>query len=223
LSETVTTAPVFAPSELVILFGDRFVPLAPLLGWKEEVLTSGVKVSAEALTSAAMAAALYAVQHSGAGRLEAQRGAALFGLMKTRKLVLSKGPASASFPAGSLEAYLLKAVEGGEEEVDDVLKAFIGEPSSDPSQRTLGLLKRGMSERGLLEAQMKRAFVFFSTTAYALPAATRRAAEAQPLEPVLQLLREMKWRDPELDREVQVNIDRARDRATLTAEESSYS
>lgn len=204
-----TGAPAFAPSELVILFGDRFAPEAGLLGFKEEIMTSGVKVSSEKLMNAAMKAALYTVHRSGAAQLALRAGKAMFGLMDTTKLFLLQGSGSASFPAGSLEAYLLEAAVM-ENEVKDVLKGFIGEETSNPPQRALGLMKRGLSERGLLEAEMKKTMMFLTTIDYVLPAATRMAAQAQPLEPVQQLLRDFEQREPELDRAVQKDIDAAR-------------
>lgn len=204
-----TTATTFAPSELVILFGDRFAPEAGMLTAREEILTSGVKVNAEKLMNAAMKAALYAVHRSGAGRLEIRAGKALFGLMNTKKLFLLQGPGTAEFPAGSLESYLLEAAVM-EREVEDVLKAFIGEESSNPPQRALGLMKRGMSERGMLEAEMKKTMMVFTTINYALPAATRMAAEAHGYAQVQQLLRELEQREPELDKAVQSDIDSAR-------------
>src|SRR5687767_9236088 len=97
LSEDVSTAPTFAPSELVILFGDRFAPQAGLLASKEEILTSGVKVNSEQLMNAAIKAALYTVHRSGAARLQVRAGKALFGLMNTQKLFLLQGPGTASF------------------------------------------------------------------------------------------------------------------------------
>jgi len=71
-------------------------------------------------------------------------------------------------------------------------------------------MKRGMSERGMLEAQMKKSMIFFATVDYVLPAATRMAAEAESLEPVQQLLRDFAQREPELDLAVQKDIDAAR-------------
>lgn len=209
MSEDVSTAPTFAPSELVILFGDRFAPEAGLLGSKEEILTSGVKVSSEKLMNAAIRAALYTVHSSGAAKLQVRAGKALFGLMNTQKLFLLQGPGTASFPAGSLEAYLLEQAVL-ETEVEDVLRAFIGEESSNPSQRVLGLMKRGMSERGMLEAEMKKTMMMFTTIDYVLPAAIRMAAEAESLAPVQQLLREFEQSEPEMDRAVQKDIDAAR-------------
>ena len=205
----VSTGAAFAPSELVILFGDRFAPEAGLLGWKEEILTSRVKVNAEKLMNAAIKAALYAVHRSGAAELRLRAGKALFGLMNTQKVFLLQGTGSAQFPAGSLEAYLLEAAIL-ESEVESVLKTFIGEESSNPPQRALGLMKRGMSERGMLEAEMKKSMIFFATMDYVLPAATRMAAETESLEPVQQLLREFEQREPELDKALQKEIDAAR-------------
>ena len=209
MSEDVPTAPTFAPSELVILFGDRFAPEAGLLASKEEILTSGVKVHSEKLMNAAIKAALYSVHRSGAAKLQVRAGKALFGLMNTRKLFLLQGAGSASFPTGSLEAYLLEQAVL-ETEVEDVLKTFIGEEVSNPPQRALGLMKRGLSERGMLEAEMKKSLLVFSTIDYVLPAASRMAAEAESVEPVLQLLREFEQREPELDKAVQKAIDGAR-------------
>jgi hypothetical protein len=209
LSEDVPTAPTFAPSELVILFGDRFAPEAGLLASKEEILTSGVKVNSEKLMNAAIKAALYAVHRSGAAKLQVRAGKALFGLMNTQKLFLLQGPGTATFPAGSLEAYLLEQAVL-ETEVEDVLKAFIGEEVSNPPQRALGLIKRGLSERGMLEAEMKKSLLVFATIDYVLPAATRMAAEAESVEPVLQLLRDFEQREPELDKAAQKAIDGAR-------------
>jgi hypothetical protein len=208
LSEAASTDVTFAPSELVILFGDRFAPEGGLLTSKEEVMTSGVKVSAEKLMNAAMKAAFYAVHRSGAGRLELRAGTALFGLRKTQNLFLLQGTGTASFPQGSLEAFLLEAVVM-EQEVEDVLKAYIGEEVSNPPQRALGLMKRGMSERGLLEVEMKKAMMVFTTIDYALPAATRMAAEAQGIGEVQALLRELEG-EPGLDVALQKEIDSAR-------------
>jgi hypothetical protein len=214
LSEAVpTTAPAFAPSELVILFGDRFVPEAGMLASKEEILTSGVKVNSETLMNAAMKAALYAVHRSGAARLDLRAGKAMFGLMNTTRVFLVPGSGAASFPAGSLESALVEAAVL-EQELVDVLSHYIGEEVSNPPQRALGLMKRGMSERGLLEAEMKKTMMVFTTIDYVLPAATRAVAQAQPLEPVQQLLREAEQREPELDKAVQKAIDAARIRMT---------
>lgn len=205
--------PMFAPSELVILFGDRFAPEAGMLISKEEILTSGAKVNSEKLMNAAMKAGLYAVHRAGAARLQLREGSAMFGLRKTQTVFLLQGSGFAPFPAGSFESYLLEAAVL-ERDLADVLAAYIGEEVSNPPQRALGLMKRGMSERGMLEAEMRKTMLVFTTIDYVLPPDTRMAAEAQPLEPVQQLLRELEQREPELDRAVQKAIDSARVRMT---------
>ena len=209
--------PMFAPSELVILFGERFAPEAGMLVAKEEILTSGAKVNSEKLMSAAMKAGLYAVHRSGAARLQFKAGTALFGLKKTQNLFLMQGTGSAQFPAGSFESYLLESAVL-ERDVTDVLAAYIDEEVSNPPQRALGLMKRGMSERGLLEAEMRKTMLVFTTIDYVLPPDARMAAEAQPLEPVQQLLREFEQREPELDMVVQKAIDAARVRMTSSGD-----
>lgn len=209
MSEAVPTdAPMFAPSELVILFGDRFAPEAGMLGSREEILTNRAKVSSEKLVSAAAKAGLYAVHRSGAARLQLREGSSMLGLRKSLTAFLLQGSGSAQFPAGSFEAYLLEAAVL-ERDVADVLAAYIDEEVSSPAQRALGLMKRGMSERGLLEAEMRKTMLVFTTIDYVLPPDTRMAAEAEPLEPVHQLLREFEQREPELDAAVQKAIDSA--------------
>jgi hypothetical protein len=208
LSEAFSNA-AFAPSELVVLFGDRFAPEGGMLAAKEEVLSSGVKVSADKLMSAAIKAALYAVHRSGAARLEIRTGKALFGLMKTQSLRLLKAPGDARFPEGSLEAYLLEQAVL-DQEVDDTLRAYIAEDSANPAQRVIALIKRAMSERGLLEAEMKKTMLVFTTVDYVLPSSTRMAAEAEDIAGVQQMLRDFEQREPALDAAVQSDIESAR-------------
>ena len=95
----VSATPTFAPSELVLLFGDRFTPEAGMLASKEEILTSGVKVNSEKLMNAAVGAAVWAVHRAGAATLEIRQGKALFGLMKTQKLHVVRGAAPSTFPS----------------------------------------------------------------------------------------------------------------------------
>jgi hypothetical protein len=203
------TTPTFSPSELVVLFGDRFTPEAGMLAAKEEVLTSGVKVNAEKLMNAAMAAALFAVHRAGAARLELRQGKALFGLVKTRKLHLVRGTGASTFPAGSLESLLIDAAESGPE-VQKILESYIGGESANPPQRALARMKAAMAQRGLLETSERKTMMVFTTLDFVLPEATKSAAEREPLEPVQALLREAEQREPELFREVQKDIDGAR-------------
>ena len=199
----------FAPSELVLLFGDRFTPEAGLLASKEEVLTSGVKVNSEKLMNAAVGAAVWAVHRSGAATLQMREAKKLFGLMKTQKLHVVRGTVPSPFPAGSLESVIVEASEM-EPEVQKILESYIGSETSDPPSRVLALMKAGMSGRGLLEAEERKTLKVFTTIAYTLPESTRAAAGREPLEPVQALLRDAEQREPDLFKAVQKAIDGAR-------------
>lgn len=203
----------FSPSELVVLFGDQFVPEASMLSSKEEILTTGAKVGSQALMEKAMHAAVWSLRREGAVRLEIRQGKALFGLMKTQKLFLRPGTESASHPADSLEAHLVEAA-GMEGELDAALAAFIGQDSHDPAARVLGLIKRGLSGRGLLEVEEKKTMLVFTTVGYVLPASTRELASRAPADSIQRLLAEVEQKEPELLKAVDKAIDSARVKMT---------
>lgn len=205
----VAATPAFAPSELVLLFGDRFMPEAGMLASKEEVLTSGVKVNSEKLMNFAVGAAVWAVHRSGVVTLEVRQGKALFGLMKTQKLHVVRGGAPSPFPAHSLESRIVEASASGPE-LQKVLEAYIGGETADPPARALGGMKAGMAERGLLGKEERKTMMVFTSVGYTLPDTTRAAAEAASLEAVQSLLREAEQRETELFRAVQKAIDGAR-------------
>lgn len=209
MSDAGSASPTFAPSELVVLFGDRFTPEAGMLASKEEVLTSGVKVNAEKLYNAALQAAVWAVHRSGAATLELRQGKALFGLVKTQKLHVVRGPGAAGFPPYSLESRVVEAAESGPE-VQKLLEAYIGGEVTDPPARVLGTIKAGMAERGLLGREERKAMMVFTTVAFTLPESTRAAAEREGVDAVQALLREAEQREPALFKEVQKDIDGAR-------------
>lgn len=210
MTDAVSTAtPTFAPSELVVLFGDRFTPEAGMLASKEEVLTSGIKVNSEKLMNAALGAALWAVHRSGAAKLETRVGKALFGLMKTQKLHVVRGTGAASFPAHSLEALIVEAAHDGPE-VQKLIESYIGGEVMDPPQRVLGRIKAGMAERGLLGREERKTMMVFTSVDFTLSDATRAAAERESLDAVQSLLRDAEQRDPELHKAVRKAIDAAR-------------
>lgn len=208
-----SAADVFAPSELVVLFGDQLVPDASMLSSKEEILTSGVRVNSQTLMEKAMHAAVWTLRRDGAIGLEIRQGKALFGLIRTRKLHLVRGTASASSPEGSLEAHLVEAA-GAENELDAVLASFIGQDSNDPPARAIGLMKRGLSGRGLLEVEEKKTLMVFTSVAYVLPASTRELASRHSVLPIKQLLAEVEQTEPELFKAVDKAIDSARVKMT---------
>lgn len=209
MSETPSTPAVLSPSELVLLFGDRFAPEAGMLAGKEEVLSSGAKVHAQKLMDAACAAALLAVHRSGAARLEERTGSRLFGLLKKQTLHLVKGAGASAFPEGSLEHALVGWSAGGPE-VWEALARWMGEETNDVPGQTLGAIKAGLAGRGLLAVQERKALGVFTVSSYTLPDATRSAAAALPLEPVHDLLRQAEQREAGLWKAIGRAIDAAR-------------
>lgn len=201
-------ATTFAPSELVVLFGDRFTPEAGMLASKEEVLTSGAKVNSQKLMNAAVGAAVWAAHRAGAARLELRQGKALFGLVKTQKLHVVSGTGASPFPAHSLESAIVEGAQSGPE-LQKLLQAWIGAEVMDVPGRALGKIKEGMAERGLLGREQRKTMMVFTTAGYTLPDASRAAAERASLDAVQSLLRDAE-REPELAKAVQKDIDAAR-------------
>jgi hypothetical protein len=201
-------ATTLAPSELVVLFGDRFTPEAGMLASKEEVLTSGARVNSEKLMNAAVAAAVWAAHRAGAVRLEMRQGKALFGLVKTQKLHVAPGSGASPFPAHTLESAIVQAAQSAPA-LQALLQGWIGTEVTDVPARVLGMIKDGMAQRGLLEREQRKTMMVFTTTAYTLPDATKAAAERASLDAVQSLLRDAE-REPELAKAVQKDIDGAR-------------
>lgn len=213
MSDVLASPAAFTPSELVVLFGDRFAPEAGMFASKEEVMTSGAKVHAQKLMEAAVSAALLAVHGSGAARLEERTGTRLFGLMKKETLHLVRGSAPSPFAAESLEGMLV-AWSDGAPEVWEALTRWIGQDSMDPSTRMLGLIKAGLAARGLLAVEERKALGVFTVSSFSLPDATRAAASAAPLDPVHDLLRQAERREPAIWKAVRRAVDSARVRMT---------
>lgn len=190
MSETqpLASPPAFTPSELVVLFGDRFAEEGGMLTVKEEVLTSGAKVSAEQLGQAAALAALLAADRAGTLKLETRTGKALFGLLKTEKLHAAPGAAAAAWPEGSLERALSEGAAKAPT-VQDLFQAVLSEESYNPWQRLAAMIRAGLAKRGLLEVEEKKTLKIFTTATFTLPDATRAAAARQDVEAVRDLLR----------------------------------
>lgn len=187
-AQPAASVPSFTPSELVVLFGDRFTEKGGMLSSNEEVLTSGVKVSAGKLAPLAMLAGTLAAEKAGNVKLEVRKGKALFGLLKTEKLVVIPGGAPSAWPQGTLEA-AVAAGAASEAKVDDLWQAIIAERTQDADARLLQMVKIGLAGRDLLEVEEKKMLKVFTTIKFVLPPATRAAAERESTEPVKDLLR----------------------------------
>jgi hypothetical protein len=169
-------APALTPSEAVLAFGDRFAKPAGMLGDKEVVLTSGTKVDADDLATQAIAAAFLACEQAGAVRFEHREGKALFGLMKTKSFVVLPGPGTASWPAGTLEDWVVKGWRN-ETKVGDLAKGLINnEPVRSPALLMFNRLKGVLAARGILHAETKTTLKVFTTVNYSATDALRSPA-----------------------------------------------
>ena len=203
--EAAGQAASFTPSELVVLFGDRFAEPAGMLGWKEEVMTSGTKVSSDKLAVQALAAALLAAEQAGSVALEPRSRKAMFGLVTKQALHVVPAGGSSSWPAGTLEAAVVSEAQK-QPTVQDLFTAVIGAESQSAANRVIAMVKAGLAARDLLEVEEKKVLKVFTTAKFTLPAATRAAAERAPLEPVRDLLGRFQQQRPDVWKTVEKDI-----------------
>lgn len=187
-----------APSEVVLLHGDRFAGEAGMLATKEELLTRDAKVSADQLAESILAAVLLANEAAGCLRLEAREKKVLFGLMKRRTLYADRGDRVAAWPEGSLEAQLRGAFRGDSTEVDDLLYDLLREDVPSPALEVMLRVKGGLAGRGVLERVEVKRLKVFTTYEYRLPERTTELLRTEPAEPVRGLLDECQRSRPEV-------------------------
>jgi hypothetical protein len=183
-----SNASEFTPSDLVILFGDRFAPEAGILMPREEVLTSGKKIGNEGLALAAVRAALLANEQAGAIRLEKGTKKVMFGLMKkeTMNVVVTGSPPA--WPQGSMEAAVAAAAARGTPNVEELVAALIVKQRTDPSKHLLDIARIGMALRGLLAAEETKKLKILTTIKYTLPDPVRarlNPADADEVKSIL--------------------------------------
>jgi hypothetical protein len=208
-SQNAAAGAALTPSECVLLYGDRFAKPAGMLGDKEVVLTSGVKVDADDLALQAIAAAFLACEQAGSLRFEHREGKALFGLMKTKSFHVAPAGGRGGWPAGSLEDWVGKGVQSSPKVVDLAKQLINTEPVRSPALTMFNRLKAGLANRGLLHAESKTTLKVFTTVTYSATEATN-AAERGGAEAAKRLLASAKegraelWK--ELSREIQSAI-----------------
>lgn len=175
------------PSETVLLHGDRFAGEAGVLKGKEELLADARKVSADQLAEAALAAAVLGSEQAGGIRLEARTRKVLFGLM-SRKTLYATPAGAAEWPEGTLEAQFRARLTTEPREVKDVIYDLLERDTSYPASDVLDRVKRGLSERDLLEREEVKKLKIFTTYRYRLPEGTAALLREQTADPVRGLL-----------------------------------
>lgn len=197
--------PTFVPSELVALFGEHFAGEGGMLAAKEEALVSRVKVSAEKLAHAALAAALLANEQAGAVRLEHRKGKALFGLVSTEKLHVVLGEREAAWPDGTLEASVALLAHGGPT-VAELFQSVIAAESHNPGQRVCSMVKAGLAGRDLMDVAEKKMLGLITVPQFILRDEVRRMAMAASHQPVLAMLQRTERERPDIWEKVMKDI-----------------
>jgi len=141
------------PSETVLLFGDRFVKKS-MFG--EKLMLADMKVSIGDLAETMMTAGILASQARGFVTLNIEKGKALFGLMKTEKLKISRGKNTPDWPQQSFEARLLNTLGNNEMELDDLIIAYIGGIAASPESDFVAQVKGELAQRGIITAEVKK-------------------------------------------------------------------
>lgn len=207
-----------APSEIAYLHGERFEGLG---GRTKRVLGSNVpllhaadrKMPAPDLALGLLATAALANVREGAVRLETREKREMLGLRKVQSIYFEQDGAPPAWPAGSLEAAFLPAVARAKtREADAVFAELLADTTSDGWQHAIELVRRGLSERGLLELKETRTMKVFKTQSWVLPEETLRRARAEDVERVLDLVERLRKDAPDsweiLEREITQAVNR---------------
>jgi hypothetical protein len=187
----------FTPSELVVLHGEKFAEEGGMLTAKEEALVSRIKVSAEKLAHAALAAAVLANEQAGVVRLEARKGSALFGLMKTDKLHVVAADQLPDWPDGSLEYSVAMFAHSGPT-LQDLVQTVIGNKSHNPGQTICSIVKAGLAGRDLMDVAERKMLGLITVPHFVLRDDVRQAAMAESPARVQALLRATEQGRPQL-------------------------
>ena len=212
----------FAPSEIVLLHGDRFAGEGGMLKGKEELLASEKKVSIEELAASVLSAVVLAHEEAGSIRLEARSKKVLFGLMSRRTLYAGRGAADAQWPEGSLEAQLRAFLRGDSMEVDDLLHALLLEDVPYPPHEVLDRVKQGLAVRGLLRREEVKRMKIFTAHVYRLAEGTEERLRAETPDAVRGLLDGCQRSRPELWQLLQKHVGSALARRKEADDDHDY-
>ena len=182
-----------APSELVLLNGDRFAGKSRIGNVK--LPQNGAIVSAGDLGQVILGAALLACEKAAVIRLEVRKKKTLLGLRKVDSLYVVPLKNKDRWPKHSLESEIYSLAvrlrdEKDSNEVANIIHDWLGENSASPWQRAVELVQSGMADRGALARIQERRMKVLRTTSYKMTVSTARQAAEQPLEPIIGLLEE---------------------------------
>jgi len=196
------TPAYLTPSEHVYLNGEKFAAKAGIFG-KTRLMHMEFDANVIQLVQAIFAASFLTLEQQGTLKLEIRPKKVLFGLASSKALYADAVGPSAAWPAQTIEAGLPNlayqlAGNKGQNEVNSIVYAWLGQDYSSPFEEVLARVKNGLAARGLVEAREERTLKIFTRTVYALPEATRQLALAQSIQPLQQLVGWCQQTRPEL-------------------------
>ena len=205
---------LLAPSELVLLHGDKFANTSSAaVRFGEWVRLVHMDTSAEARTlgETMLAAAFLANEQAGAVRLEVRQQHALFNLLSQDKLFVVPGERAISWPRYSFESQLrgiaerLQSKSGeGKNHVSEIIYDWWmrrrgQKKSPSPWSVVRDLVSDGLVSRRLLQKERKTGLKgLLAGASYVLPAETATLAAQQSLEPARKLLATCRRTRPEV-------------------------
>lgn len=199
------------PSEVVFLNGEQFAKKV-MLG-NVDLLHSDEKVSLAQLAQTILATAFLAGEAVGAFRLEVRERKAMFGLRKVHELCAVPANPREKLPEHSLEATFAElALQSAPQDKNDIftiLYHWLGEDAMSPWNTVMELLKKGMAERGMLDATQEKKLKIFTVTHYALSERTARLVKGQSIGPVRALLDNCARIRPEVWEKLESSIKKA--------------
>ncbi len=203
---TTLTAGPLAPSEMVLLYAERFTTAQILLGRTGDpqvpLLHADMTVSAPQLGRAILAVAILANDRAGTIRLDPRQKTKLFGLSSVDTLFADPLENKVTWPASSLESRVLAVAQRlfDDKEQHEVLTIIteLLPMSPEPWATVAGLVIQGLGDRGLLDEAPIGEPDVLSTRQWVLSESTRKIGADQDIGPAEQLLSECERDRPEL-------------------------
>lgn len=178
-----------APSEAVLLYGDRFsATLGPAWFGREKLLRADCSVSSAEMSRAIWMAALLSLEAMGSIRFEVRHKPLLS--PGGEKAVLLVAPLSSSFnlPLRCLEKRICRTLSQRSCQPDSLVYRLLEQEGRQSRFNTLRLVKDGLLERGLLTIRRSRRLGIFSSDDYKLVRRTLTMVPDGGLEEISVLL-----------------------------------
>ncbi len=190
-----------APSELVLLNGDRFARKSRTGNVK--LPKNGASVSAGDLGMVMLAAAMLTSEKSSAIRLDVRKKKTLLGLRTVDTLFAEPLEDLEEWPDNCLERQIWRIseqlrAENNKHEVENVVKKWLGRDSNSPWHLVVDQVQAGLADRGALARIQERRMKALKTTSYKMTLSTAQLAAEQPISPIMDLLEECQSSRPNI-------------------------